>query len=593
MKRREFLSRGTRLSLSVGVGLLAACTSTPPPSTAPTTAPAAPPTQPAAATTAPGAPAATSAPAAAQPTTAPAATAKPASSGGTLSKLPTFAQPPMPTPELAGSGDGLVDPGYLNYPKQLIQAVKQPPGTGGPVNLWFWIGTAPVPPMDQNPPWQEVNKAVNATLNITFIPFADFNVRWSTLQSGNDMPDITVAFTRPDTAILPAFLDARCADLTPYLSADAIKEYPNLAGLPTRSWKSALINGKLYGVPVPLRPYFWWFWTHQEILDRDGLSQPKSAAEFKQQAVQLTNPQAGVWAIAGEGGAQYAFNTVSGLWSAVYGAPNYWAVDSAGKFTSAFESEQFKQCVVYATDLVKSGVYDPNTLSYNTLSARTQFMGRRAIYRFDGLPPAPYWGGTNAPAMDPPSNIKLAAPFSADGTTTPLYFFGRPNFSIALIKKSPEPRVRELLRILDWFASPFGSQEYHLKTYGIEGRDFNFNEMGNPIVTDLGRSELVPWGNLAQPAAVLFDPQDATFAPTYQGYQKLLAPLGVEDASIGSFSLTNAQRGAILLEGMGGGTQDIIAGRRPMSDYDGLLREWRSNGGNQIKEEMAQSYAQL
>ena len=386
MKRREFLSRGTRLSLSVGVGLLAACTSTSPPSTAPTTAPAAAPTQPAAPTTAPAAPAATSAPAAAQPTSAPAAAAKPASAGGTLSKLPTFAQPPMPTPELPGSGDGLVDPGYLNYPKQLIQAVKQTPGTGGPVNLWFWIGTAPVPPMDQNPPWLEVNKAVNATLNISFIPFADFNVRWSTLQSGNDMPDITVAFTRPDTAILPAFLDARCADLTPYLSADAVNEYPNLAGLPTRSWKSALINGKLYGVPVPLRPYFWWFWTHQEILDRDGLSQPKSAAEFKQQAVQLTNPQAGVWAIAGEGGAQYAFNTVSGLWSAVYGAPNYWAVDSAGKFTSAFESEQFKQCVVYATDLVKSGAYDPNTLSYNTLSARTQFMGRRAIYRFDGLP---------------------------------------------------------------------------------------------------------------------------------------------------------------------------------------------------------------
>ena len=117
--------------------------------------------------------------------------------------------------------------------------------------------------------------------------------------------------------------------------------------------------------------------------------------------------------------------------------------------------------------------------------------------------------------------------------------------------------------------------------------------MGNPIVTDLGRSELVPWGNLAQPAAVLFDPQDATFPPTYQGYEKLLAPLGVEDASIGSYSLTYAQRGAILLEGMGGGTQDIIAGRRPMSDYDGLLQEWRTSGGNQIKEEFAQSYAQL
>jgi putative aldouronate transport system substrate-binding protein len=499
----------------------------------------------------------------------------------------------MPTPDLPGSGNGLVDPGYLAYPKQRIQSVKQAPGTGGPVNLWFWIGTAPVPPMDQNPPWQAVNKAVNATLNITFVPFAEFNVRWATLQSGNDQPDIAIVFTRPDTAILPAYLDARCSDLTPYLSGDAIKEYPNLAGLPTRSWKSALINGKLWGVPVPLRPYFWWFWTHQEILDRDGLGHPRSVAEFKDQALKLTNAQAGVWAIGGEGGAQYAFSTVNGLWSSLYGAPNYWGVDNSGKFVSAFETDQFKQAVTYAADLVKSGVYDPNTLSYNTLSARTQFQARRMIYRFDGLPAAPYWGGTNAPPMEPASNIKLVAPFSADGTTRPVYFFGRPNFSIALIKKSAEPRVKELLRILDWFAAPFGSEEYHLKIYGLEGRDYNIDEKGNPIVTDIGRAELVPWGNLTQPGQVLFDPQDATFAPTYQGYQQTLAPIGVEDASIGAFSLTNAQKGAILLEGMGGGTQDIIAGRRPMSEYDSLLQEWRSGGGNQIKEELAQSYATL
>ena len=174
-----------------------------------------------------------------------------------------------------------------------------------------------------------------------------------------------------------------------------------------------------------------------------------------------------------------------------------------------------------------------------------------------------------------------------------MYFFGRPNFSIALIKKSNEARVRELLRILDWFAAPFGSEEYHLKVYGLEGRDFNFDDKSNPIVTDTGRAELVPWGNLAQPAAVLFDPQDATFAQTYQGYEKILAPQGVEDASIGSYSLTNAQKGATLLEGMGGGTQDIIAGRRPMGDYDALLQDWRTQGGNQVKDELSQSYASL
>jgi hypothetical protein len=69
--------------------------------------------------------------------------------------------------------------------------------------------------------------------------------------------------------------------------------------------------------------------------------------------------------------------------------------------------------------------------------------------------------------------------------------------------------------------------------------------------------------------------------------------MGVEDGSLGTFSPAFAAKGTLLLDGIGGGAQDIIAGRRPFSDFDGLLAEWRNNGGNQIKEELAASYAQL
>ena len=47
------------------------------------------------------------------------------------------------------------------------------------------------------------------------------------------------------------FLNSQCADLTPYLSGDAVKAYPNLANLPTLSWKSTIYNGKIMGVPPP------------------------------------------------------------------------------------------------------------------------------------------------------------------------------------------------------------------------------------------------------------------------------------------------------------------------------------------------------
>jgi putative aldouronate transport system substrate-binding protein len=201
--------------------------------------------------------------------------------------------------------------------------------------------------------------------------------------------------------------------------------------------------------------------------------------------------------------------------------------------------------------------------------------------------------------MDPPSHITMVPPFAADGKSPPHYYFGRPNFGMALVKKADDARVREMLRLLNFFAAPFGSVEGHLLRYGVEGTDFNFDDRGNPQITEQGRAEILAWGSLTSStntvggAEVWYSPQEPDSIATIQGYERILGPVGVEDASIGTFSSTFASKGSILLEAIGGGAQDIIAGRRAMSEFDTLVQEWRTNGGNQIKDELAASYAQL
>jgi len=568
--RRVFL-RNSGALVALGLPLVAACAAPAPGNGQPTAA-------------APAANAPTTAPAAAQPKPAPGA------------RLPTFIPTAGQTPDLPGSADGLVSPGWTSYPKQLFQAVPEPPGAGSDVSVSLESNNPPMPSVDQNAQWQAINKAMNAKMNIVMIPFADFDQKWAAIQAGNDLPDLMCTITRPSTPIVPAFLEAKCQDLTPYLAGDAVKDYPNLAALPTRSWKSALVNGKIFGVPIPLRPYFWWFWGHQELLDQAGLQYPKSAAEFKDIAVKLNDPQHDMYAIASEGGSQYAFSTVNGLWNAVFNAPNYWTVDSNGKFTYIFETDQYRQAMLYAQDLFKAGLYHPRSLEYNTLSARVDFMARKSIFRLDGLQPSPYWGGSNAPPMTPASHITLVPPFSADGQAKPQYYFGRPNFGIALVKKAADARVKEMLRILNFIASPFGSQEYELFAYGVKGVDFNYDDKGNPVMTDQGKAEVglsSAWYSLTAPPPYYYSPADPSAPQLYQGYEKLLAPMGVEDASIGTFSPTFASKGTILLDSVGNGAQDIIAGRRPVSDWEQLVKDWQNNGGNQVKDELAASYAQL
>ena len=117
------------------------------------------------------------------------------------------------------------------------------------------------------------------------------------------------------------------------------------------------------------------------------------------------------------------------------------------------------------------------------------------------------------------------------------------------------------------------------------------------MLTDQGHAEV---GNFGSAWYALTRPQTAYYSPAYpqaptvyQGYEKLLAPLGVEDASIGTFSPTFASKGTILLEGIGGASQDIIAGRRAMSEWDQVVKDWQNGGGSQIKTELAASYQQL
>jgi len=45
------------------------------------------------------------------------------------------------------------------------------------------------------------------------------------------------------------FFQSQCADLTSFVSGDAIKAFANLANLPQTAWRNCRFNGKFYGLP--------------------------------------------------------------------------------------------------------------------------------------------------------------------------------------------------------------------------------------------------------------------------------------------------------------------------------------------------------
>jgi putative aldouronate transport system substrate-binding protein len=502
--------------------------------------------------------------------------------------LPTYMPPNAPPPDVQGSA--ITPPGYTSYPQKLLRSVPDTPGRGGEVNVITQTLTTLPTPMEANPIWQEANKRLGVTLKLNLTPYADYSTRIPTILAGSEMPDLLFlpnGFLVPG---FPQFLEAKCADLTPYLSGDAAKDYPNLAAHPTSVWKTTVINNKIFGIGDPVPPFFWVHWHHQELLEQIGAQPPQTAADYKRLMQQVQKPNEGLYGIVCENGYLYGYGVINQLYTSIYGGANQWTL-AGGKLVRTWETEQFKAALEYARDLWASGLYEPGSSGYNTLSARTAFLARKGLFRWDGNTTDIFHSYGAGAAMDPPPKVRLVPPFPAQAGGTPTYPLFHGSFGTLVMKKAEPERIKELLRVLNWIASPFGTEEAQITQYGIEGRDFTFDDRGNPVINDQGRQDQLPWNGIVNPARWYYDPLGPEYVTHVVGIFKQYEAVGVWDPTVGYYSESNGRQGVIANQHFGDGITDIVTGRRALSELDTLLAQWRNEGGDQVRHEYEDAMA--
>ncbi|MBO0882687.1 MAG: hypothetical protein J2P17_20610, partial [Mycobacterium sp.] len=567
-----------------------------------------------------GAPSANSPTAAAappQPTTARpalAATVAPtsvAAQGATAGARPTGSSPLLPNfipaaggpkPDLPSAGP-LYEDAFVNYPKSPVKALlPEPPGAGSTVTAFEAALYPPPTPLDQNPAWQAVNKALNADVRFNVVGLADYVTKLATVMSGNDLPDILYLQRGINAAPdLPRFLQAKCADLTSYLAGDAAKDYPYLAAIPTYAWQNSgcAASGKLQMVPIQRYAPGVALFKNQTIYDseigKDTL--PKNAADYRKMLEQVNRPSQGRY-----GTASYASTATSAVtgnaysidfYAAMFGAPNTWGLDASGKLTRSLETEEYKAAVGYIRDLVAAGLFHPNTLTYNINSARADFIAGSWVMYPEGFgnPWNDFW--RRGLQMNPPVNFLPLPPFPAnDGGAVQHYLSLGYQATTALKQASPD-RIRELLRIMNWLAAPFGSQEDLLLAYGVKDIDYTFDDRGNPVVTDRGNGDAnyVPWKYVVQHPQVIYVADIPGWAQAASDAEHMLLPHGVADPTLGYYAPTSSSKGIPINQAFTDGITDIVSGRRPMTDYDQLVSDWRSGGGEQIRREYQDAIA--
>jgi putative aldouronate transport system substrate-binding protein len=342
---------------------------------------------------------------------------------------------------------------------------------------------------------------------------------------------------------------------------------------------------------VPRAPFLNAFLVRQDLVDQARLEQPKSADDFKRFLQALTKPQQNRFGLAAATPPAFGLGSQGPLLM-IFGAPNNWALDKSGKLVKDYETEEFKAAVGYARDLWSAGAYHPDSRTLNGTTLSTALRGGQtavASHSFGAL--IAQW--PLLATENPDARLRVIHPFSADGKAKPIYHTGPSNFGMSFIKKGSPDRVKLLLRVLNYIASPFGSQEWALLNYGVEGEHYTRDAQGIPVLNDKGKSEVVStWKYITNNPQVLFSPyRSKDYATDIQVDEIALADVGIADPTLGMFSTTYSGQKVTLDQAMSDGIGDIVVGRSPLTDLDGLIRDWRNNGGEKARGEYQDAIA--
>ncbi|MFC5832584.1 substrate-binding domain-containing protein [Nonomuraea insulae] len=504
-----------------------------------------------------------------------------AANPGASVPMPTYVPPVKPKPTLPGNEQGLMDV-YDSFPMNGPKTVQQVVGDGKEFNVLIMTYGQPPPPVTANAYWQLLNKELNLQVKPLIVPYADFTTKFPALVAGGDLPDVVSVPLYQNVSRLPQLAEAQFTDLSEYLSGDAVKKYPNLAGIQKAGWLNGYLNGRIYGVPKSDPVYTTQIYTKTDVIEKAGANpQPKNLAEFQELAKAVTNAKAGVYAFG---------SSISDFMQMMFGVPNKWSKDAKGTFVSAYEHPAFIPAISAIADMYKAGYFHPDTSTMSTGAGKVQ---RDAMFRSGKL--AMMMDGTRSVGIvadDKDVVFGMMVPFEKDGGKA-IHWTGGGAYAMTMLKKtSDKTKVDRFLRVMDYIAAPFGSQESFVMSYGVKDADHTVKD-GFAVLTTRGQREQdLGLAYIAGGPQVLCDPQGAPGVDkaNYE-WQQQVVPMLLDNPAAHLYSETFNTKGASLEQQMQDAVTAVFLGRSPASSLTEAVQKWKRGGGDKMAKEYGEAAA--
>jgi putative aldouronate transport system substrate-binding protein len=481
------------------------------------------------------------------------------------------------------------EPGYLSYPTTLVRTVSETPGSGG-----SYTAIAPdwgaIPRTVGNTYYQALNAALGANMQWQPTNGTTITTTLPTLFAGNQLPDWIEVPTWAEPPGFGQATQSKLADLTPYLAGDKVKEYPNLAAIFSNGWQQGIWNNKIAGIPTVVSGFATgvFLYYRADILDKLGLGTPsvKSLQDLYDLGKEINDPDAKRW----------AFDDIWQFMCFPYGsdfAPTYvWTTNSKGDLITTFETDEIIEAMNWEASLFKAGMVNPEAVAGNTGTAKQRFWSGQNVITADG---GGAWDAADVTSGQAANKgyVRLAFDFfTASGSGTPRVALSPPTEYVSYFNKNLKPnQIKELLRIANYLAAPFGSYEFTLVNYGAADTDYTMTSNG-PTLTATGNKDVdavVPI-LLASPNNVISNPGYPQVTTASAKFVQQNAKYGYKPLFYGqNITVPNdltAANAFAPFTGSGGINYimyEVVRGRASIADYKSTLNTWLRGGGSRLK----------
>lgn len=487
-----------------------------------------------------------------------------------------------------------VAPAYESWPKEAITSVSKAPGSGGDLRTLAPTWSTAPPAVDSNTWAQDVQTRWNVSWNAQVA--ADWAQVGPTVLASGDLPDLMWIEYTANPAILQAVNQGAFADLSPYLQGDAVKDFPNIAKLPSYAWDVSKVNNRLFVVPSTISRVNQFSVWREDWLKAAGFEggDPASVDEFTEICREILKAKPG-------GKTVYPFSILDRgvtFGHEMFGAPTGWR-EEGGAFTSTYETDEYAEALNWAAQAWKDGLYHPDALSLTGAKEREMFSSGQS---FTAMPSLDLFYGNGITGMRGTlagvDADAVAVPFKVPGATDagPNYLGSSAGYwgggAIPSKYQDDEEKMRELLSILNYWVAPFGTEEFLLMHYGIEGRHFDFNADGQPEPTkDQAVLDELNMNVMTQPAYQYYPAAPAT-AVEAQTVIKERAAVLQPDPSWGLASEVRQAKTEVLSNIITDGTREVVTGSKPVSAWADVVAGWKSAGGDEVRADLEALFAE-